>query len=154
MDKRVISAHIWRINVLEQVDQQQNRQMFTGFWDCYLQTDGENSALSSELPLFPELETSQVSDSIRCGLEVKIVEPKNASHTVQDQLLFPVKLPIRVPISSELLCVQRSEPHFLQLLSVFLKFVAIWLLCFPAASLSLLPFCVLYNSHITPQWLV
>ena len=115
MDKRVISAHIWRINVLEQVDQQQNRQMFTGFWDCYLQTDGENSALSSELPLFPELETSQVSDSIRCGLEVKIVEPKNASHTVQDQLLFPVKLPIRVPRSSELLCVQRSEPHFLQL---------------------------------------
>ena len=46
------------------------------------------------------------------------------------------------------------EPHFLQLLSVFLNFVAIWLLCFPAASLSLLPFCVLYNSHITPQWLV
>lgn len=89
--------------------------MFTGFWGCYLQTDGENSALSSELPLFPELETSQVSDSIRCGLEVKIVEPKNSAHTVQDQLLFPVKLPIRVPRSSELLCVQRSEPRFLQL---------------------------------------
>ena len=69
-----------------------DRQMFTGFWGCYLQTDWENLALSSELPLFPELETNQVSDSIRCGLEVKIVEPKDSARTVQDQLLFPMKL--------------------------------------------------------------
>lgn len=80
----------------------------------YKQTE-KNLALSSELPLFPELETNQVNDSIRCGLEVKIVEPKDSTHTVQDQLLFPMKLSVRVPRSSELLRVQRSEPHFLQL---------------------------------------
>ena len=43
------------------------------------------------------------------------------------------------------------EPHFLQLLSVFLKFVAIWPLCFPAASLSLLPSvsCTTATSHLS-----
>lgn len=56
----------------------------------------ENSALSSELPLLPEPETSQVSDSIRYGLEVKIAErndlvtqPKVASHSTMKLSVCP-----------------------------------------------------------------
>lgn len=38
---------------------------------------------------FQNWKLARSSDSIRCGLEVKIVEPKNSAHTVQDQLLSP-----------------------------------------------------------------
>lgn len=56
----------------------------------------ENSALSYELPLLPEPETSQVSDSIRYGLEVKIAELNDLGHTVQDCLPLHHET-IRVP---------------------------------------------------------
>lgn len=40
----------------------------------YLQTDQENSALSSQLPLLPKQEANQVSDRIQHEVEVKAEE--------------------------------------------------------------------------------
>lgn len=73
----------------------QLRRSVSGLWG-YLQTDQENSALSSQLPLLPKQEVNQVSDRIQYEVEVKTEERRDFCYRAQGHLLCHHET-IRVP---------------------------------------------------------